>query len=256
MMRIVLIGTGNVATRLGMALRAKNADIVQVFGRSGTDASRLASVLGCSFTTDVKNLATNAEVYLMAVSDDAISVLAAELSIKDHLIVHTAGSVSMDVLASGSINYGVLYPLQTLSVQKEVDFSHVPLCIEASSKANLEKLRMLAGTISDRVVEMDSQQRLQLHLAAVYVCNFVNHLYAIGDELLKEQNLDFNLLKPLISETAEKVMHFSPLDMQTGPAIRGNMAVMESHLDMLEQHPEWKKIYEIMSDNIKSLQKN
>ena len=254
-MRIVLIGTGNVATRLGMALQAKNADIVQVFGRSKKNASILASELGCAFTTKIKQIVTDADIYIMAVSDDVISTLAAGFPLMDQLIVHTAGSISMEVLASVSENYGVLYPLQTMSARKDLDFSHIPFCIEASSEANLEKLRMLAATISDQVFEIDSQKRKQLHLAAVYVCNFVNHLYAIGEELLKEQNLDFNLLKPLISETAEKVMQFSPNDVQTGPAIRGNKAVMESHLDMLEQHPEWKKIYGIMSDDIKSSQK-
>ena len=249
-MRIVLIGTGNVATRLGMALQAKNRYIVQVFGRSETDTSRLASMLGCSFTNNIKNVSSDAVAYLMAVSDDAIPGLAAELPMENKLIFHTAGSVSMDALAPFSENYGVLYPLQTLSAQKEVDFSHIPLCIEANNEANYEKLRTLAATITDQVVDMNSQQRRQLHLAAVYVCNFVNHLYAIGEELLKEKNLDCNLLKPLILETANKAMQFSPKEVQTGPAIRGNKAVLESHLNMLELHPEWQKIYELISKDI------
>jgi len=250
-MRIVLLGTGNVATRLGLALKAKNSEIVQVFGRTETKASHLAGLLGVPFTTTKLQLSRDADVYILAVTDDAITNMAANLfPIGDRLIVHTAGSTPMDVLAPFSANYGVLYPLQTLSLQKEVDFSKVPLCIEANSHANLQKLSSLAQTISDQVVMVDSDQRSQLHLAAVFVCNFVNHFYAIGEELVQEHHLDFGLLKPLILETATKAMQFSPHTVQTGPAVRGNLTIMENHLKMLEQHPEWQKIYELMSRDI------
>jgi len=250
-MRIVLLGTGNVATRLGLALKAKNNEIVQVFGRTETKVSHLGGQLGAPFATTKSQLLRDADVYILAVSDDAISEMAANLfPFGDRLIVHTAGSTPMDVLAPFSANYGVLYPLQTLSLQKEVDFSKIPVCIEANSKENLEKLHSLAATLSKQVVYMDSLQRRHLHLAAVFVCNFVNHLYSIGEELLLDQNLDFNLLKPLIRETAEKVMLFSPPEVQTGPAARGNKAIMESHLKILEKHSEWQEIYELMGRDI------
>jgi predicted short-subunit dehydrogenase-like oxidoreductase (DUF2520 family) len=250
-MRIVLLGTGNVATRLGLALKAKNSKIVQVFGRTETKASSLSTLLGCKFTTKTKEITTDADIYILAVSDDAITEMAATLfPVHDRLILHTAGSTPMDVLAPFSANYGVLYPLQTLSLQKEVDFSQIPLCIEANRQANLQKLNSLAQTISDQVVMVDSDQRRQLHLAAVFVCNFVNHCYAIGEELLREYNLDFALLKPLILETATKAMQFSPHVVQTGPAVRGNINIMEKHLQMLEKHPEWQKIYELMGEDI------
>ena len=250
-MRIVLLGTGNVATRLGLALKAKNSEIVQVFGRSEMKASHLAGQIGSPFATMKSQLSQDADVYILAVSDDAITEMAANIfPAGDRLIVHTAGSTPMDVLAPFSANYGVLYPLQTLSQQKEVDFSTIPVCIEANSEENLERLQVLADTLSNQVVRMDSLQRRQLHLAAVFVCNFVNHLYSIGEELLFEQNLDFNLLRPLIQETAEKAMIFSPPSVQTGPAVRGNKTVMEKHLQMLEKHPEWQKIYEQLSRDI------
>lgn len=253
-MRIVLIGTGNLATRVGIALRAKGVEIIQVYGRTESNAARLASLLDAPFTTSKKEIRTNADLYLLAVSDEAIPEVIADIPISDQLVVHTAGSVSIDILAQVSKNYGGFYTLQTLSKQKEVDFSTVPICIEANNAENLAKLKVLAEHISNQVVTVDSAQRRQLHLAAVFACNFVNHFYSIGEELLHEQQLDFDLLKPLIMETAGKAMHHSPRTVQTGPAIRNNKAIMELHLKMLEQHPEWQKLYELISREISRAQ--
>jgi len=249
-MRIVILGTGNLATQLGMALYAQHAEIIQVYGRTGTHASDLANLLGCNSTTSKLKIITDADLYILAVSEAAITEVLSDAPIRDRLIVHTSGSISIDILATFSKNYGVFYPLQTLSKQKAVDFSTVPICIEANSAENLEKLSKLAKIISDQVFEINSIQRRELHLAAVFVCNFVNHLYAIGEKLLHEQHLDFNLLKPLIAETAQKAILFSPPGVQTGPAIRGNQTIMEQHLKMLEQHPEWQKLYELISSDI------
>jgi predicted short-subunit dehydrogenase-like oxidoreductase (DUF2520 family) len=252
-MRIVLVGTGNLATRLGLALQAKNAGIIQVFGRTETEASRLAGLIGCSFTVSKTHVSTDADIYILAVSDDAIPEVAASIPTGDHFLVHTAGSVSLEMLSAFSANCGVLYPLQTLSRQRAVDFSKIPVCIEANNGENLRQLHEIAGTISDQVINIDSVQRMQLHLAAVFVCNFVNHFYSIGAELLKEHHLNFDLLKPVILETANKAMQFSPHAVQTGPAVRGNKTVMERHLQMLERHPEWQKMYELISKDISNL---
>lgn len=249
-MRIVILGTGNLATQLGMALHAQHAEIIQVYGRTGTSASDLANLLGCTFTTSKPEIITDADLYILAVSEAAITEVLSDAPFRNRLIVHTSGSISIDILASFSNNYGVFYPLQTLSKQKAADFSAVPICIEANSTENLEKLSRLAKTISDQVFEINSTQRRELHLAAVFVCNFVNHFYAIGEKLLLEQHLDFNLLKPLIAETAQKAMLFSPPDVQTGPAVRDNQKIMELHLKMLEQHPEWQKLYALISSDI------
>jgi len=251
-MRIVILGTGNLATQLGMALHAQHAEIIQVYGRTGTSASDLANLLGCTSTTSKEEIITDADLYIVAVSESAITEVLSDAPIRDRLIVHTSGSVSIDILAAFSNNYGVFYPLQTLSKQKTVDFSAVPICIEANSMENQEKLSNLAKTISDQVFEINSAQRRELHLAAVFVCNFVNHFYTIGEKLLHEQHLDFNLLKPLISETAQKAMLFSPTEVQTGPAVRENQTIMEQHLKMLEQHPEWQKLYALISKDILS----
>ena len=254
-MRIVLLGTGNLATRLGIALHAKDAEIIQVYGRTKSGASQLASLLGVPYTLSKTEINATADLYILAVSDEAIPDVVADTPIRDQLVVHTSGSVSMDILASVVKNYGVFYPLQTLSRQKAVDFSSVPICIEANSPENLAKLKALADTVSHHVVHVDSTQRRQLHLAAVFVCNFVNHFYSIGEKLLQEQQLDYSLLKPLILETAYKAIQYSPPTVQTGPAVRGNATIMNQHLKMLAQHPEWQKIYELISKDINSSQK-
>jgi predicted short-subunit dehydrogenase-like oxidoreductase (DUF2520 family) len=249
-MRIVLFGTGNLATRLGIALRVKGAEIVQVYGRIESKASQLAKLLESSYTTSKKEINTGADIYILAVSDEAIIDVISGLSIGDQLVIHTAGSVPMDVLAPFAKNIGVIYPLQTLSKNKEIDFTNIPICVEANTKANLEKLKEMAGVLSNKVVQTDSTQRGQLHLAAVFVCNFVNHFYAIGEKLLDEQHLDFDLLKPLILETARKAMQYSPPNVQTGPAIRDDRNIIEQHLKMLSPHPEWQRLYEMVSEDI------
>lgn len=251
-MRIVLFGTGNMATRLGIALQAKTAEIVQVYGRNDYKASLLADRLGCTYTTSLKEINTTAELYLLAVSDEAITAVASSIPAGNRLIVHTAGSVDLAVLSPFSINYGVLYPLQTLSISREADFKQVPFCLEANNSTNLKKLKNLAELLSEKVVSISSEQRRQLHLAAVFVCNFVNHFYAIGERIVGEKQLDFGLLKPLILETALKVQEHSPQTVQTGPAVRGNRTIMDRHLKMLSEHPDWQELYALISDNIKN----
>ena len=253
-MRIVLFGTGNVATRLGIALQAKNAEIVQFYGRNVSKASLLAEKLGCPFAASIDEIDTDAELYILAVSDEAIASAASCIPVGNRMIVHTAGSVDMNVLAPYAADFGVLYPLQTLSISREADFTQVPFCIEANKASSLEKLSRLASLLSEKVVSIGSEQRRQLHLAAVFVCNFVNHFYAIGEKLIEEKQLDFDLLKPLILETALKAMQHSPLTVQTGPAIRGNKSIMDQHLMMLSDHPEWQNLYSLISKDIKYLQ--
>jgi predicted short-subunit dehydrogenase-like oxidoreductase (DUF2520 family) len=249
-MRIVLFGTGNLATRLGIALRAQNAEIVQVFGRSKKSGQLLSGMLGCDFTSVKSEIRLDADLYILAVSEGAIPEILADVPLTDQLVVHTSGSLSIDLLSPFASNYGVFYPLQTFSKQKPVDFLPIPVCIEANSQDNLAKLETLARTISGQVFHVNSGQRRQLHLAAVFVCNFVNHLYAIGEELLLEQHLEFDLLKPLIRETAEKIMLFPPHLVQTGPAVRGVQQILDQHEKMLESHPEWQILYDLLSTDI------
>jgi predicted short-subunit dehydrogenase-like oxidoreductase (DUF2520 family) len=249
-MRIVLLGTGNLATRLGIALHAKHAEIVQVYGRTESKVFKLANILGCTAACSLSEITQEADLYLITLSENVIPGIFSGISFGDSLVVHTSGSLPLEILSSISKNYGVFYPLQTLSSQKEIDFSTVPICIEANSSQNLTKLTEIAKLISSEVHHIDSIQRRQLHLAAVFVCNFVNHFYAIGESLLHEQDLDFNLLKPLIAETAKKALLLSPSEVQTGPAVRDNQKIMELHRKMLEQHPEWQRLYALISKDI------
>ena len=248
---IVLIGAGNVATHLGKALINAGNKILQVYSRTNESANILATKLNAEHTTNLSQLVNHADLYVLAVSDDVLPDILKELKIENKLIVHNSGFLSMDILKQSSANYGVFYPLQTFSKSRKVDMKTVPLCIEANSPENLEKLKSLAGQISADVREVNSEQRKKLHLAAVFACNFPNFMYTIADRLLGDSNIDFNILKPLIKETAEKVQDLKPAEVQTGPAVRGDENIMLAHLEMLKDYPAYKKLYQIISEEIK-----
>ena len=192
-------------------------------------------------------------IYIISVSDGAIEGISEKLSIKG-LVVHTAGSVPMDVFASKIKNYGVLYPLQTFSRLRQVSFSDIPIFLEANTSENLQLLRTVAEAISNKVYQASSAERMQIHLAAVFGCNFVNHIYHLSSQIVQQAGFDFNVLAPLILETAHKALDSGkPNEMQTGPAVRNDCEVMNKHLNMLDSNPEMKKIYEILSENIKKI---
>ena len=249
-MKVVMMGAGNLATQLSIALVNSAVPVVQVWSRSRLSASTLAERIGCDWITDIGEIDKGADIYIVAVTDSAIQPFVESCSFGDKLVVHTAGSVPIDILANHCSNYGVFYPLQTFSKGRDIDFRNIPICLEANSEASLTKLRELAICLSDDVREINSRQRKQIHLAAVFVCNFVNHLYAIGERLVDDKQMDFSILKPLIAETASKATHFSPQTVQTGPAIRNNIAVMQSHIEMLVGYPGFQEIYRIISNDI------
>ncbi|MCD4732581.1 MAG: DUF2520 domain-containing protein, partial [Bacteroidales bacterium] len=234
---IVLIGAGNVATHFGKALINAENKILQVYSSTVDSASVLASKLETGFTTNLTEINKNANVYVISILDDALPITLKELNVGNKLIVHTSGFLSMDILKQSSVNYGVFYPLQTFSKSRNVDMKTVPLCIEANSPENLKKLKSLAGQISADVREVNSEQRKKIHLAAVFACNFPNFMYTIADRLLGDSNIDFNILKPLIKETAEKALDMKPAEVQTGPAVRGDENIMLAHLEMLKDYP-------------------
>lgn len=249
-MDIVLLGSGNVATHLGRALVGAGHRIRQVYSRTEPHARALAEVLGAEAATDLARIDKRADAYIIAVKDDAIDAVAAQLEGVQGMVVHTAGSVDMTVLASHATVYGVLYPLQTFSKAKAVDFSNVPLAVEASQQAVLKRLEALAGSLSDRVFRCDSKQRLSLHVAAVFACNFTNHFYAIAADVLNKHGLDFDLIRPLILETAQKVMAHLPKDVQTGPAVRNDVRTMGKHVELLVSDPELERFYRLFSKRI------
>ena len=253
-MNIVLLGSGNVATQLGRAFKLAGQDIVQVWSRDIDHARELADNLAATAISDFDLLDRKADLYIIAVKDEAVNELARELKVYDKLIVHTSGSTGIEALEGSSTKYGVLYPLQTFSKSKVVDFRQIPFAIEGNNPEVTSAIHAIADRLSERVIELNSEQRKSLHIAAVFACNFSNHLYALGQELLKEQNLDFDLLRPLITETAAKILSNDPIKMQTGPAARGDMETVESHLKVLEDKPELHDLYKKLSQSIVNLQ--
>lgn len=251
-MDIVLLGSGNVATHMGGALMQAGHRIRQVYSRTEEHAQALASRLGATAANDLATIDVQADVYIIAVNDDALAEVAVRLPDSlQGMVVHTAGSVGMDAIAAHAAAYGVLYPLQTFSKAKAVDFSTIPLAVEASGEAALIRLEALAGSLSKRVFRCDSKQRLSLHAAAVFACNFTNHFYAIAADILNEHSLDFDLIRPLIRETAQKVMEHQPGDVQTGPAVRGDVRTMEKHLELLEANQALAQLYRLISGHIR-----
>jgi len=253
--KIVLIGAGNLGTRVSLELHNHGADIIQVYNRNVISALTLSKLIGCSYVTQTEMINPNADIYLIAISDVAISKLLNEINFNNKLVAHTAGSISIEELKNCSTNYGVFYPLQTFSKYRDIDFSQVPFCIEANTPENEQILVDLASVISNDVRIISSEQRKQLHLAAVFACNFTNHLYSIAAEIVKQNDLPFDILIPLISETASKIKNIPPIEAQTGPAIRNDKNIIEEHMKMLDLNPRLGKIYKLLSESIYEYQK-
>lgn len=250
-MRIVIIGAGNMATGLATALSSKGHNIVQVYSRTIDAARTLATRLGehVAYTHNTQEIATDAQLYIFSISDSALPDVIAQMPSNNGLWVHTAGSMPMEVFATHTSRYGVIYPMQTVSKERTIDWSEIPIFIEASTPADTQLIEELAHSISQEVVRCNSQQRQALHLAAVFACNFTNHMYAIAEKLLQEQGLNFDFMQHLIRETERKAELISPRKGQTGPAIRHDNNVMDKHLKLLQGTPE-EEIYRIISSNI------
>lgn len=250
-MEIVIIGTGNTATVLGRKLKAAGHTIVQVFGRDTSDASKLAYELNTESTNYWNVVNRDADLYILAVSDIAIQEILDELQLPDKTIVHTAASVSKNILKNSAQHFGVFYPLQSL--KKEIGhLPDIPIIIDASDENTLKELEVLAQSISDKVVEAGDEQRMKLHLAAVVVNNFANHLYALAESYCNNEGIDFTLLIPLIKETAGRLEYISPSQSQTGPALRNDRGTIEKHLALLKKYPHLKNIYETFTESIYS----
>lgn len=249
-LKLAIIGAGNLATRVALELHNKGIEIVQVYSRTVTSALTLARLIGCNYVTKTEKITPDADIYLISVSDMAMADLLADVNFNNKLVAHTAGSIPMDDLKKFSKNYGVFYPLQTFSKFRDVNFTRIPFCIEANTKANEEILIELASLISKDVRAITSEQRKQLHLAAVFVSNFTNHMYAIAGEIIQEKDLPFDILHPLIAETASKVKSMTPRAAQTGPAARNDKNIMQEHLSMLSGQPKLKKLYSFVSESI------
>lgn len=248
-MEIVIIGAGNVAHCFGHLLKLHGHQILQVISRNKAHAQELAELLQAKATDDLLDINMEADVYLLAVSDDAIPGLNDQLRLGKRIVAHTAGAVSLDAISRISTHTGVLYPLQ--SIRKELKtYPPIPIMLEAGNDEVLRRLQSLAQSISSQIAIINSKQRLQLHLAAVLCNNFTNHLIAGAKGYCEQEGLDFTLLQPIIKETFDRLEKYPPESVQTGPAIRGDATTMALHLSLLEKDEHLQLIYQVMSDSI------
>ncbi len=247
-MNIIFIGAGNLATNLGKALYRAGHEIIQVYSRTPESAQMMADLFEATATINIDDVRTDADVYIFSVKDSALEGLAEALAsrVSDKLFVHTAGSMAMDVLPVE--NRGVLYPMQTFSKTREVSFHKIPVFLEASNANSSDVLHALTNDISSKVYDMSSDDRKYLHLSAVFCCNFANHCYALGAELLEKHDIPFDVMLPLIDETARKVHAMNPHDAQTGPAVRWDENVIEKQKALLDGNI--KEVYELMSESV------
>jgi len=250
-MNIVCIGSGNVATHLAIAFKAMGAEIIQVWSSDSRNAEILAALTKAKPFRRWEELDRSADCYVIAVKDDAIASVASHLKGVKGIVLHTSGATPIEMLSGAGSGYGVLYPLQTFSKTKAVDLTKVPFCIEGNNPETLEKIAVIAQLLSANVSVVSTEQRMILHLAAVFASNFSNHLYHLSGQLLEQHELKFDLLRPLILETAQKVQSSLPIDVQTGPAVRNDQQTMEKHLDLLKNSPELQQLYQSLSNSIK-----
>lgn len=252
---IFLLGAGNLATHLGLKLRDSGYRVTTVFSRTIESARALAGRLGARPTDDPSWRDEEATILIFCLPDDVIPGILGRVNTGDRILIHTTGSVPSSVFGPYSEHYGVLYPLQTFSRDRDPEWEEIPLCIEASNDRTAAVIRSVAESISDRVVPLDSDQRRQLHLSGVIASNFTNHLYRVAFELAAAGGIDPGLLVPLILETARKAVLMGPAASQTGPAVRGDLETRREHVRMLEGRPEIQKLYTFMSENIARLKK-
>jgi predicted short-subunit dehydrogenase-like oxidoreductase (DUF2520 family) len=254
-MEIVLVGSGSVATQLGLALKTKGLTISQVYSRNRMNAESLANKLDTSFITDISDIYMDADIYIYALTDSAFKGILKKIELPKGIQVHTAGCIAMNEFEGYATKFGVFYPLQTFSKNKPVDFSQIPICIEANNMEVQQTLLDLAKLLSDKTYLVNSDNRRKLHLAAVFACNFTNYMYDIASGILDEAGFPFEIIEPLIAETAEKIKTLNPYDAQTGPAVRMDEKTISKHLALLNKKSDLKKVYKLLTKNIYSRHK-
>ncbi|MBS1657386.1 MAG: DUF2520 domain-containing protein [Chitinophagales bacterium] len=251
--KIAILGAGNVGYQLTWHLNNNGHRIVQVYSRHLPAAKWVGNLMDIPFTSDINQLATDADLYFIAVNDDSVPEVARQLRLGDKVVAHTSGAVPMNILEGVSSNYGIFYPLQTLSRNISVDFSVIPICMNGVNDYTRQMLQDVASSLTRKVVIVDDEKRLAIHVAAVIANNFTNHLFSISQIILERNGLSFEILKPLINETVRKIQNHEPLNVQTGPAIRGDEETIRKHLGFLQNDERFKEIYRLMSNSILEL---
>lgn len=246
---VVFIGSGNVATHLAQALSGAGHRVLQVYSRSIENAKLLAEKHHAAYTDNLSEINREANLYIFAVKDDVLSEVAAQMPYTSGVWVHTAGSLPFDVLGCREKYYGVLYPLQTFSKGRELNFAGIPIFVEGDNPKTVSFLQEIGQSISSKVSVLSSEKRKYLHLAAVFACNFTNHMYVLASDIVESEGMTFDVLHALISETAAKAKVMNPTDAQTGPAVRFDKAVMQNHLQLLSDEYQ-REIYTLLSENI------
>jgi predicted short-subunit dehydrogenase-like oxidoreductase (DUF2520 family) len=247
---IVLIGAGNLATNLGVALHELKFNVAQVYNRTPEKGKALAARIGADYTEETEAIILNADIYILAVTDSVIEEVAMKLPLKDQLVVHTAGTIDMNILAHVSENIGVFYPVQTFPGKSRINFTEVPICLEANSPHVETHLAEFANKLSKNVHFLDSSNRKILHLSAVFASNFTNFMNVLAEDLLNDYEIPFDLLKPIIRQTGKNARRNRLFRYQTGPAVRGDNLVLQKHRDLLAAYPEYLELYNLISDNI------
>ena len=258
MLKVTLIGAGNLATQLGKSLKKAGVIISQVYSRTEDSARTLGELLEAEWLTDLKALHDEADIYIFSVKDSVLCELISEVckGRGDKLFLHTAGSMPMSCFEGKALRYGVFYPMQTFSKTKDVDFERIPVFIEGNSIETEDVIRSLANKLTQRVIRLSSAERKYLHLAAVWACNFTNYCYTVASDILGEHGIPFDVMLPLINETTEKIQKISPMEAQTGPAVRGDMNVMSKQLELMNGKEDLQELYKMLSKGINPLVDN
>jgi predicted short-subunit dehydrogenase-like oxidoreductase (DUF2520 family) len=250
MSKLVIIGAGNVGYHLATQLSKKGHTVLQVYSRTLARAKDIATLCSAQAINDVKNINPDGDIYLMAIKDDRVEKLAIKLKLGKKVVAHTSGSLPTSILSSVSDNHGVFYPFQTFSRERKLDLSEVPICIDGNNNFVKEKLTVLGKSLSTRVMTVDENKRLTLHISGVFANNFSNHLFSIAEQILTHEGYSFDLLKPLIAETANKAIDLGPQAAQTGPAKRGDDKIIKRHMEFLSHQQNLQQIYELLSRSI------
>lgn len=251
-MKVALIGSGNVATVLGKVIHNAGHQIIQVLSRNEESAKELALIFSCESGGLKSNLNTEADIYLLAITDTALYHFDQQMNFGNQVVVHTAGSVSKEVLKNISSRYGIIYPLQSL-IKDAFEMPEIPLMVDGNSVETTTFIEEFAKTISTNVTVANDEERIKYHVAAVLVSNFTNHLFAMADDFCQKENIDFKKLLPLIQETTSRIKDHDPESVQTGPAIREDIYTLGKHLQVLSAHPDLKYLYLKLSESILKL---
>lgn len=251
-MNVVIIGTGNVGSMIGRLCIKAGHNISQIYSRTALHAQKAANEFGAVAVNTIDDISKDADLYIICIPDKVLTEEKLELSVPGKLVVHTAGSVSYNVLLHYSNRVGVLYPLQSIS-SSDTSLPEIPFLVDANAPEDRQILLSFAKDLSGNASIISNQERGKIHLAAVFVNNFTNHLFEIAQQLCEENSVDFNLLLPLIKNTVQKLEHSKAAENQTGPALRRDDPTIQKHMQMLNHHPEYQKLYSMLSESIQSL---